>query len=89
MPFQVCPDCAGSGRDDSTAYAITSDELDEYAGPDYDDRREYVASLANLTQPCSFCAGQRVVTDERFSEWHEEEEYRALTAMEAYYDRYC
>lgn len=86
MPrFIVCPACEGTGRDDSTAYAITAGELDEFVGSDPSDRMEYVRELANLTQPCGCCHGQRVVTPDAGDEWHASYDERAMRDAEMRY----
>jgi hypothetical protein len=83
MPnFIVCPACEGTGRDASTAYAITGDELNEAVGYDREDRMEYVRDLASLTQPCQCCKGQRVATPARAKEWEADYMMRAEIEQE-------
>ena len=90
MPmFVVCPECEGTGRDASTAYALTSEDLDLQCGDDWDARRDFVREVANLTQPCPLCRGRNVVTPEAAAEWEDEAEYRAECAREAYWAQYC
>ena len=78
MPqFIVCPACEGTGRDASTAYVITGEDLDIQCGDDWDARREYVREVANLTQACPLCRGRNVVTPDEGAEWESEWEMRA------------
>ena len=88
MPqFVVCPECAGTGRDASTAYVITSDHLDEYVGGDYEDSMDYVREVAGLTEPCPCCRGMRVTTPAKAKEWEDEAYERGLMEQEAYWER--
>jgi hypothetical protein len=86
--FVVCPACDGEGRDFSTSIAMTSSDIDEYAGADYYDRMAFVTAIAELTAPCPFCSGQRVVIASAIKEWEDELEYRAEIAAEERMERY-
>jgi hypothetical protein len=83
----VCPECEGTGRDASTAYVITQEDLDIQCGDDYESRRDFVASVASLTQRCPLCLGRNVVTTSDADEWAEEAYERNLIAQEQYYER--
>lgn len=74
--YVVCPACDGEGKDFSTSYALTSQDIYDYAGDDYYERAAFVQSVADLTQPCACCHGQRVVTAQDRLNWIEDEELR-------------
>jgi len=87
MPqFIVCPACEGTGRDASTAYVITGEDLDIQCGDDFDERREYVRAVANLTQKCPLCLGKNVVTPDEGEQWEEDAYDRALMDQERYWE---
>lgn len=82
MAFKVCPDCGGHGTKDNLG-AFTSDDLDrEYGqGPERDEfLRDYKAGMYDKT--CSFCSGEKVVTDERYGEWEDTLTMRREIEME-------
>jgi len=44
-------------------------DIDEWAGPDADDRATFVADLAAMTPACPLCRGRNVVPEAVAEEW--------------------
>jgi hypothetical protein len=78
--YVVCPECEGEGYLGSLG-AFTPSELSEW----YDDPDDYRANVEASMEQCPFCKAQRVVTEERASEWDDYREYQAERAAEARY----
>lgn len=74
--YQVCPACDGEGRDRSRAIVLTGEDIDLWAGGDYDDRMDFVRSCAQATPLCECCGGRRVATRQEALNWEEDVQLR-------------
>lgn len=81
MPkYVVCPECDGEGKKGPgfvwTESDMAQEDPEEFAQMQRDLR------VGRYDVPCWFCEGQRVVTNERRTEYREELEYRAEVEAE-------
>lgn len=75
--YLVCPECEGEGYL-GTLGAFTPYELAEY----YDDADDYMRAHEMSKEACSFCKGERVVTEAQNAEYDDYLEYEAERAAE-------
>lgn len=81
--FQVCPDCEGEGTVDNFG-AFTTENLDEWYGDSIERdefMEDYMAGRIGR-KICSYCNGNRVVTEEQIDSYQDELDYRAEVEAE-------
>lgn len=82
MKYMVCPDCKGYGSH-KPGFAYDGEMIDQMF-ESLEDFNEHMEDIRNgvYDTRCDYCKGQRVVTEERYYDWEDEQAFRDAVAAE-------